>query len=126
VNDRALALAARVIKLKSKADEQIKQAFQFVLGREPTYVELTRMTAYLAKVREYHTQNKPAPVTYPTRITRSLVEEFSGKAFEYEEILPRFASYLPDTKPDQVDADTRAMADVCLLLLNTHEFMYVR
>ena len=83
------------------------------------------MTAYLAEMQAYHRGVKPEPAKYPTRITRSLVEEFSGKIFEYEEILPVFENYVPDKKPADVSAETRALADVCLALFNTHEFAYL-
>jgi len=58
-------------------------------------------------------------------VTRSLVEEFSGKPFEYVERLPVYEDYVPDAKPWTVDASTRALADVCLLLFNSNEFLYV-
>ena len=61
----------------------------------------------------------------PTSITRSLVEELTGQPFEYEEILPVFENYVPDKKPADVNANTRAFADLCLLLFNSNEFMYV-
>ena len=83
------------------------------------------MPAYLKEMRAYHTGVKPEPASYPTKVTRSLVEEFSGKKFEYEEILPIFENYTPDPKAADVSADTRALADVCLLLLNSHEFVHV-
>ena len=73
----------------------------------------------------YHRKTPTKPVTYPTAITRSLVEEFSGKPFEYQEILPAFESYTADKKAADVSAETRALADVCLLLLNANEFIYV-
>jgi hypothetical protein len=56
---------------------------------------------------------------------RSLVEEFSGDTFEYQEILPAFESYQSDLKASDVDPETRALADICLLLFNTNEFAYV-
>jgi hypothetical protein len=56
---------------------------------------------------------------------RSLVEEFSGKPFDFIEILPVFKNYVSDAKPWMVDAKTRALADMCLLLFNTNEFAYV-
>ena len=62
---------------------------------------------------------------YPTQVTRSLVEEFSGKTFEYQEVLPTFENYTPDKKAADVSAETRALADVCLLLLNSHEFVFL-
>lgn len=73
----------------------------------------------------YHRQTPATPVTYPIQITRSLVEEFSGQVFEYQEILPVFEKYVADKKSADVTPETRALADVCLLLLNANEFMYV-
>ena len=53
------------------------------------------------------------------------MEEFSGKTFDYEEILPAFENYTPDKKAADVSSETRALADVCLLLLNSHEFIFL-
>ena len=39
--------------------------------------------------------------------------------FEFEEILPVFEDYVPDAKPATVSAQTRAIADMCLLLFNS-------
>ena len=36
-----------------------------------------------------------------------------------------FENYVADVKPAEVGAETRALADLCLLLFNTNEFMYV-
>ena len=72
-----------------------------------------------------HAAHEPAPVKYPTAITRSLVEELTGQPFEYEEILPVFENYVRDKKPADVSANTRALADLCLLLFNSNEFFYV-
>jgi hypothetical protein len=76
-------------------------------------------------MQSYHADINPEPVNYPSKITRSLVEEFSGQPFDYEEILPAFASYQPDTKPADASPETRALADMCLLLLNSNEFVYL-
>ena len=35
------------------------------------------------------------------------------------------AEFVPDLQPADVDARTRALADVCLVLLNSNEFAYV-
>ena len=73
----------------------------------------------------HHERLKPVPVPYPTRITRSLVEELTGRPFKYEEVLPVFEDYMADRKPWDVTPGTRALADVCQLLFNSNEFMYV-
>lgn len=41
-------------------------------------------------MRAYHEDVHPACPVYPTRITRALVEEFTGEPFDYEEILPAY------------------------------------
>ena len=125
ITDRAIAFALRVQKEAQTPDAQINRSFQLALGRSPSAAELKRLTTYLGEMKEYHRGVQPKPVTYPTRITRSLVEEFSGKIFEYEEILPAFENYVPDKKPADVSAETRALADVCLTLFNSPEFAYL-
>ena len=77
------------------------------------------------EMKEYHTRHQPKEIHYPTQITRSLVEEFSGKPFEYEEILPAYENYQPNIKPAAVEPSTRALADMCLVLLNANEFVYL-
>ena len=125
VTDRSIAFALRLQRETKTPPEQIDRAFQLALGRTPTEVERKRMINYLGDMVVYHREAKPEPPKYPTRIKRSLVEEFTGKVFEYEEILPAFEHYVPDTKPADVTPETRALADVCLALFNTHEFTYL-
>lgn len=123
--DRSLALAIRLEESHETVTDQIDTAFRLVLGRHATVKEVERLSKYVAEMTAYHAAKTPQPVTYPTEITRSLVEEFSGDVFEYTEILPVFERYQQDTKPGDVSAETRALADLCLLLLNSNEFMYV-
>ena len=73
----------------------------------------------------YHQAHQPKKVDYPKQVVRSLVEEFTGNPFEFIEKLNVYEDYVPDAKPWTVDADTRALADVCLLLFNSNEFMFV-
>ena len=73
----------------------------------------------------YHNKITPEPIPYPTEVTRSLVEEFSGRPFEYTEHLPTYQNYISDKKAWDVTAKTRALADVCLVLFNSNEFIYV-
>jgi len=125
MTDRSIAFALRLERDVKTPAGQIVRAFQLALGRLPSELEQTRMAKYLSEMKSYHVGVMTKPETYPTRITRSLVEEFSGKVFEYEEILPVFENYVPDKKAADVSPETRALADVCLALLNTHEFAYL-
>ncbi len=83
------------------------------------------MNEYVVDIRAYHAGVIAKQPEYPVRITRSLVEEFSGQTFEYDEILPGFEGYEPDKKPSDASPTQRALADLCLLLINSNEFMYV-
>ena len=125
ITDRSIALAQRLEEEASEQMQQIGLGFSYVLGRSPSADELQRMTTYVKEMQDYHEEVMPERPNFPTRITRSLVEEFSGEPFEYEEILPAFENYKPDTKPAETGAETRALADFCLLLFNSNEFMHV-
>lgn len=125
VTDRSIAFAVRLEKEAKTLEQQIGRAFELTFGRAPTSAEREKMAGYVMQMRAYHDGTTPKPVTYPTQITRSLVEEFSGQPFDYEEILPAYEKYVPDTKAADVAPGTRSLADLCLALFNSHEFMHV-
>ena len=124
VTDRSIAFALRLEKEAKTLPEQIQRGFHLAFSRNATDKELDNMTAYITEMQGYHRDKTPEKRKYPTEITRSLVEEFSGQPFEYQEILPVFEDYLPDTQAAEVSAETRALADFCLLIFNSHEFVY--
>ena len=126
MTDRSIAFAQRV--QKERPDDTaawIQRAVQIAYGRLPTKKEQRHLHDYLKEMQVYHQQHRPKAKTYPTQVTRSLVEEFTGQPFDFVEKLNVFEDYVADAKPWTVDADTRALADVCLLLLNSNEFLYV-
>lgn len=125
ITDRSIAMALRLESEQQELSEQIRAAVTEVLLREPTEQEFERLSRYVHNMTAYHSNIEIRPVQYPTRITRSLVEELSGETFEYEEILPVFENYQADKKPSEVTPAVRALADMCLLLFNTNEFTYI-
>ena len=125
MSDRSIALALRVEKEFDTLHLQVKRAVQLAFGRVPDKVEWERLKQYVTKMRAYHAKHEPEKIVYPTSITRSLVEEFTGQPFKYEEILPVFENYVADKKPADVSINTRALADLCLLLFNSNEFIYI-
>ena len=125
VTDRSIAFALRLRREESTIPKQIGRAFLLAFGRSPEKDESQRLSLYVEEMIGHHQNHKPAEVSYPTHITRSLVEELTGEPFEYVEWLRRFEDYVPDKKPSDVDANTRAIADLCMLLFNSNEFMYI-
>ena len=135
MTDRSIAFALRLIGDRDRQPDAapsaqndadlIQQAVQVAFSRPATAAEQAALADYLAEMRTYHQSHEPQAVEYPTQVTRSLVEEFTGEPFEFIEKLNVYEDYVADAKPWTVDADTRALADVCLLLLNSNEFLYV-
>ena len=126
MTDRSIAFALRV--MKERPDDPaawVRRAVQLAYGRRPSEAEQTHLLKYLDEMQAYHRTQQPEPVDYPTQVTRSLVEEFTGEPFEFVEKLNVFEDYVPDAKPWTVNADTRALADICLLLFNSNEFLYI-
>jgi hypothetical protein len=64
----------------------------------------------------------PSP---PLEVLREAVEENTGENFVFAETLAANADFIPDLRPADCDARTRALAEVCLVLLNSNEFAYV-
>ena len=126
MTDRSIAFALRVQKERPVDTEAwVRRAVQIAYGRMPTPKEHDSLHAYLKEMQSYHRKHTPKRVEYPKQVVRSLVEEFTGEPFEFIEKLNVYENYVPDPKPWTVDADARALADVCLLLLNSNEFLFV-
>ena len=49
----------------------------------------------------------------------------TGEEYAWEEELAGMAGYERDVQPWQVTAPTRALADLCLVLMNSNEFLYI-
>lgn len=124
--NRALAMAARFMKEPSSDESRVAAAFNAVYGRKPTSEELQRCLAHLARMIEQQRSHKPQPTKLPTSIERGMVEEMTGEMVHWTEDLSVLSSYERDLMPWQVDAATRALADLCLVLMNSNEFLYVR
>jgi hypothetical protein len=65
------------------------------------------------------------PKTYPTSIKRTVMAEKTGEPYDFEEIMPAYRDYQPDLQPGKVDARTRGLAQVCLVIFNLNEFTYL-
>jgi mono/diheme cytochrome c family protein len=123
---RALAMAIRLMKDHSSDAARIQVAFRTVYGRSPSATETEKCVAHLAHMTDHHRQHPPQPTELPTKVRRSMVEELTGEMVTWEEDLSVLNDYERDLMPWQVDAQTRALADVCLVLMNSNEFLYLR
>ena len=125
-HDRALALAARLGKEHQEFDAKLDAAYALLYGRMPTVDERAAAREHVAKMTEHHKKESPTPTAPPQVVRREMVEELTGEPVYWEEKLDGMATFVPDLKPWQVDAETRAWGELCLVLLNANEFVYVR
>jgi hypothetical protein len=126
VNDRALALAARVTKDANTVDSQIGRLFRLLYGRGPTAEEMAICRKHVAGMTNHHRQHPPKRIALPTSVRREMIEELTGEPFSWDENLDLMKRYQPDIKPWDVGPDVRGLAELCLVLLNSNEFVYVR
>ena len=123
--DRSLALAAKLEKQSNTKEEQVNAAFQLLYGRDANQSELQASLKHLAKMTVHHKQPPPVRVDPPTSVDREMVEEMTGLLFAWTEKLDIFSQYESDLKPWDVEPSTRALADLCLVLFNSNEFVYI-
>jgi mono/diheme cytochrome c family protein len=124
--NRALAMAARLVQEQTSDEQRVDAAFRTIYGREPTASERERSLAHLRRMTAQHRAQPPQPTQLPARINRGMVEELTGEMVHWDEDLSVLKDYERDLMPWQVESPTRALADLCLVLLNSNEFLYVR
>lgn len=122
---RALALAQRVLPRAEPDEETLRQCFLLTYGRRPSEAELSMCSAHWREMTRRHAATRHAPRTYPLQVRREAVEENTGEKFTFVEKLHAYADFVPDLQPADCNARTRALADVCLALFNSNEFVYV-
>ena len=122
---RALALANRAVKETKTDEEAIARCFQLTFSRAPRADESRSCLAHWREISTLIGDTAPASSQPPLEVRREAVEENTGEKFAFQEKLHAYADFVPDLQPSDVPARTRALADVCLALLNANEFAYV-
>jgi mono/diheme cytochrome c family protein len=122
---RALALAKRVLIESATREQAIERAFRLALGRLPTDAERAACLAHWGQMTERHRTLRFEIPMRPTEIIREAVEENTGEKFTFSEVLEGAADFVPDPHPADVDPDVRGLMEVCLVLLNSNEFLFV-
>jgi mono/diheme cytochrome c family protein len=123
---RALALAAVLGRQCDDPAGRIDRAFRLCYGRPPAAEDSRLCLEHLARMTAYHREHPPTPTRLPTSVRRHMVEEMTGEEFEWDEELDAMRDYRRDLQPWDAAPQTRALADVCLVLFNSNEFLYVR
>jgi hypothetical protein len=125
VHARALALAHRLEQMTDNREQQIEEAFRLLYGRLPTHQQRQACLEHLVRMVEHHRRHEPPEIERATWVPREMIDEQTGLPFAWEEKLHNLLEYEPDLQPHAVGPETRALAEVCLVLFNSNEFLYV-
>jgi len=123
-HSRALALADRAVKETRGDEEAIARVFALALSRPPSADETQSCLAHWHGIEALLGTEQAPYQKPPLEVRRDAVEENTGEKFSFNERLHVYAEFVPDLQPGDVAAHTRALADVCLALLNSNEFAY--
>jgi hypothetical protein len=125
VHDRALALAALAQQKGAAFPERLAVIYRRLLGRAPSADEAAVFQKHFERTLKHHRASTPVEEPLPLTVERESVEELTGEPFVMVEELDNLKNYERDLKPWDVDAETRALAEVCLVLLNSNEFSFL-
>jgi mono/diheme cytochrome c family protein len=123
-HDRALAFAARLEKEAAGRRERIVRAFRLAYGRGPEPPELRMALEYLDRLEQFHRATPPPSKPARKPVVHQITSELTGETFRFEQQEDP-TEYEENLHPSQVTPETRALADLALVLLNANEFVYV-
>ena len=87
--------------------------------------EIQRCLSHWQRIESMLPQSAEPSEAPPREIVREAIEENTGENFTFVERLYALDDFEPDLQPSEVSLQTRALADVCLVLMNSNEFVYV-
>jgi hypothetical protein len=122
---RALTLAALALKETDDDRDAIKHCFQLALSREPSPRELKEFLTHWREIEKTLPEKTATRAAPSLEIVREAVEENTGERFRFSEPLYSNADFVADLQPADVDRHTRALSDLCLVILNSNEFVYI-
>ncbi len=125
VHERALALAKRIHNETEDTSNMIDRAYQSVYGRRPTEKETGLARKHLQKMKQLHEQHPVIAKPLPQTLTLANVAERTGEPQTKTFQLKKLAKYEEDLKAWDANTTERALADLCLVLFNSSEFLYV-
>jgi hypothetical protein len=122
---RALALADRLSNEEETTDARITRAYELLFSRVPTDEELAACREHVDTSTAHHREHEPPRTELPTWVEREMIDEQTGTPFRWSEKLEGMEHYERDVQPWEVSPEVRGLAELCLVLLNSNEFVYV-
>jgi mono/diheme cytochrome c family protein len=125
-HDRALATARRLEREAASPAARVDRAFLLAYGRPADDDERAAADAHVRRMTVHHRAVAPVRRRAPLEVRREMIEEFTGEPVRWIEELDRMTEFVPDLAPADVGPETRALAELCLVIFNSNEFLYLR
>lgn len=122
---RALGLAHRVTQETHDSAEAIRRIYTRLFGRMASDEEIARCLSHWEHIESLLPAEADSSQLPKREVVREAVEENTGEKFTFIETLFAMDDFVPDTQANDVSRRTRALADVCLVLMNSNEFIYI-
>ncbi len=122
---RSIGTANDLLEKNKSRKRVVEDLFRRAYGRKPDRQELGLSLDHWKEMESYHQGREFPPREFEREVVRTAVEEMSGEEFSFTEVLFGYDDYLQDPGLADVDAKTRALADLCLVVFNSNEFTYV-
>ncbi len=125
-HSRALALANRVVSETDSDEAAVRKIFLLAYSRPPSPDELRTCLEHWRTIeRDLANADPPKQFTPPREVVRDAIEENTGEQFSFAERLFGYDDFEPDLQPADVGVHVRALSDICLVIFNSNEFVYV-
>ncbi len=122
---RGLALARRVSLETDSDSDAVALCFELTIGRKPSPSESQACLAHWKSIESTFPNSYPVPTVWPNRVQRQAIDENTGERFEFEERFPEIDDYVPDLRAADLPPHVIALANVCVAILNSHDFSFV-
>ena len=125
VQERSVAFAARLLAAGLNDSATIDKAFELALGRMPSSSERSTCLKHWQAATQEEQGKRYKPKEFINWTERTVMAEKTGEPYSFIEFMPAFRNYEPDTQMADVDARTRGLSQVCLVVFNLNEFVYL-
>jgi len=123
-NDLALAMAVRLERESTTVEGRIRRGFELAFGRPAVAAELEAARRHYERMLAFHKSNPAPPKMAAKPLVHKITSELTGQTSEF--VQPEdTAPFEANLHPSEVAAETRALSDVALMLMNANEFVYV-
>ena len=122
---RATALAIDVMQNNHDPAEAIRDIYRRLFSREGTRKEIERCLSHWKAIKSMLPLGQEPSWGPRRQVVREAVEENTGERFTFVETRYAINDFEPDIAPSDLTRETCALTDVCLVLINSNEFVYV-